>query len=229
MFNASKVEAPKGASKFPPVEPLEAGVYPGIFYQLIDLGLQKQEYQGEVKEPKIQLLTVYELLDEFMLDEEGNEDLTRPRLVSEDYPLNSLESDKAKSTIRYYGMDPKNEHGGDFSQLLGMPVMITLTATEGKNGKVYNNIAGVSAMRPKEASKVEGGVLDKVIFSATTPDMEVWGDLWKWVQDKIKDGIDYPGSDLEAQVNALGDDGKKETKKEKPAPKAEENSGDEDW
>ena len=69
-------------------EPIEPGSYPARLVQVIDLGLQPQEYLGEEKAPKIEITTTYELSDEFMKDEEGNDIEDKPRWVSETFPLN---------------------------------------------------------------------------------------------------------------------------------------------
>ena len=146
--NSNKIEQPV----------LDAGAYPGRVVQVIDLGVQPQRpYKGEDKPPAQEIMVTYELADEFIVDEEGNPVEDKPRWLSENFPLHNLQSDLAKSTKRYYAVDPDGVYDGDWTKLVGQPVMINITkdAGSGKNaGKVFNNVASTSSMRKKEADKL---------------------------------------------------------------------------
>lgn len=181
-------------------EPLDPGSYPSRLVMVIDLGLQPQTYDKESKPPKIEIMTTYELSDEFMKDEEGNEIKDKPRWLSETFTLNSLNSDKAKSTQRYLALDPNLEHDGDWSKLLITPATITVVNNPGKGknkGKVFNNIASVSTMRAKDAEKLPPLVNDARYFSLDEPDVELFLTLPQFVQDKIKGGLEFKGSVLD--------------------------------
>lgn len=227
-LNASKI---KQESNFERPDPLEPGTYPARVVQILSLGLQAQpDYKGQEKPPKQELMVTYEFLDEFLTDKETGEELEdKPRWLSETFPLNSLDSDLAKSTKRYFAIDPDNEFGGDWAQLAGMPVMVTLVQNESKkNGKVYENITGVSTMRSKEANKAPDLKNDPKVFDIDDPDMEVFGSLPQWIQDKMKDNLEFAGSALEAALE--GGEVKKEKKEEKTQVE-ETTDGDEgdDW
>lgn len=205
-------------SNGPRQEPIEPGSYPARLVQVIDLGLQPQEYMGEEKAPKIEITTTYELSDEFMKDEEGNDIGDKPRWVSETFPLNSLNTERAKSTARYYALDPKAEHGGDWSKLLSTPVTITLInkAGAGKNkGKVFNNISGVSTMRPRDAEKLPALVNDAKYLDLDNPDVELFLTLPQWVQDKIKKGLEFGGSKLDELLQNHKGKGNEKPKEQK--------------
>lgn len=201
-FNANNVPAGGGSNK--PREVCEAGTYPARLVSVLVLGIQPQRaYKGEDKPPKLELNTTYELLDEFMKDENGEDDLTKPRWISESFPFNNLSADLATSTKRYLALDPLQEHGGDWSELVETPCMVTVAITEGsgKNaGKKYENISNVATMRPKEASKAPALVNPTRLFDFYNPDIEVFNTLPDWMKDKIKGALDYPGSALEALV-----------------------------
>lgn len=240
-LNARKV---KNTNSGPKAPLLDEGAYPARLVQIIDLGVQPQEYQGEVKAPKNEIWTTYELVDEFMPDEDGEDDVTRPRWISESFPLNHLDSDRAKSTKRYYALDPKEEHEGEWSELLTKPVLVTIIQKETKTGE-YNNVGGTSAMREKEASKLPDLVNEPKVFLMSNPDVEVFLSLPQFLQDKIKDGLEYEGSKLEELLanhkGTVGNDEKKEKvkktqKKKSTAPDvsdgAEEtvsHGDDDDW
>lgn len=209
-LNASKVPTNSG----PQAPLLDEGAYPGRLVAVIDLGLQPQQYNGESKPPKNQLQTIYESSDEFMPDEDGEPDETKPRWFWEDFPLNNLKSDLATSTKRYFALDPKNEHGGDWAKLLGAPVMIALIRKKSKDGsKEYNNVGGTSSMRPKEAAKLPDLVNDPKVFNLEDPDVEVFLSLPERIQEKIKANLEYTGSLLEKRLAAHAKGEKVEEKK----------------
>ena len=199
---------------------LDEGAYPARLVQVIDLGLQPQrEWAGEAKPPAYELQTVYESSDEFMPDEDGNPDETKPRWFWDDFKLYSLKSDLATSTKRYYALDPNEEANGDWAQLIGRPVIIALTKTKGRDGTEYNNVGGTSSMRPKEAAKLPELVNEPKVFDLGDPDIEVFLTLPQRLQDKIKTNLNFEGSLLQKRLK----DHKAPTKDEvkKPAPKEE--------
>ena len=98
-FNANKVAT--GGSKFTPAAPVEVGTYPARLVQLIDLGVQpRKPYQGQEKDPIQMIWVTYELTNEFMKDESGNDIEDKPRWISESFPFYNLRADRAKSTAR---------------------------------------------------------------------------------------------------------------------------------
>lgn len=211
-------------------EALESGTYPARLVQVLDMGVQEQQpFKGEPKPPVQELMVTYEFADEFIKDEDGNDVEDKPRWLSETFPLHPLDSDLAKSTKRYYSLDPNVEYEGDWTQLIGSPVMVTVVNNPGKGknaGKVFNNIASTSAMRKKEADKMPelknpGKVLD--LDDADTADILLT--LPEWIQKKVKDGLEWEGC---AVQKALDGGAKKGAKEEKaPAKKARVVSEDE--
>ena len=204
-LNARKV---KHVSSGPKAPALDEGAYPARLVQLIDLGVQPQEYAGEKKAPKNELMITYEFTDEFMPDEDGNPDESKPRWLSERFPLNNLDSDKAKSTIRYYALDPKEEEEGEWPNLIGRPVLVTVTKKKTENGD-RNYIGGTAAPREKDAAKYPKLVNEPRVFLMDDPDVEVFKALPDWIQDIIKGGLEYEGSKLHQLLS-----GNKSTKKE---------------
>ena len=138
-LNASKV-----AGAGPKVEPLEPENYMARLVQVIDLGVQPQRpWKGEEKPPAREIMLTYELGTEFMKNDDGEDDPNKPRWLSERMPLHNLRSERARSTKRYYALDPKGTHKGDFTKLLGTPCLVAVVNNE-KDGRVYNNIGGVT-------------------------------------------------------------------------------------
>lgn len=216
-INARNVKNVGGGKKHPPLDP---GTYPARLVQVIDLGLQPQQpFQGQEKPPANELMLTYEFLDEFLKDEDGEDDPKKPRWYSETMPLHSLEADKAKSTKRYYAIDPNEDHEGDWAKMLGTPCMVTLVhkPRKGDPDNPYVNIAAVSSMRPKEAAKAPVLVNEPKAFDLDTPDLDIFFSLPEWLQKKIKDNLNFDGSELEkALANHKGGGKKKEEKVKKP-------------
>lgn len=202
--------------------PMDAGTYPARTVQIIYLGTQEQRpFKGQPKPDAPELMVTYEFVDEFCVDEEGNVQEDKPRWLSETFVLHGLGADKAKSTARYLALDPEQEHEGDWSELINIPCSVTVTATPGKGDKkdtIYNNIAAVSTMRAKDASKTPELVNPPKLFSAEEPDEEVLGSLPDWLQEKIKKSPEY----IEATTGV---------KKEEPEEDVdtEEEGDDEPW
>lgn len=221
-LNAKKAGGNNSNKQFVEQPILEAGSYPVRVVQIIDLGVQPQRpFKGEEKPPVHMIQLTYEFTDEFLVDEEGNPQEDKPRWLSEDFPLYNLKSERAKSTKRYYALDPSEDHEGDFSMLLGAPANALVTSYKIKSGpnegKERNKIQDLSAMRPKDASKTPELVNEPKIFSLEEPDLEVFMSLPEWLQDKIKGNLEYNGSALQ---EALGDE--KPKGKATPPPKEEE-------
>lgn len=198
---------------------IEPGTYPGRLVQIIDLGLQAQRpYQGKDKPPAQEVMLTYELVDEFMKDEKGNDIPDKPRWVSETLPFYGLHADKAKSTQRYLALDPKQEFEGDFSRTIGTPVNVTIV-NNAVGEKVYDNVATISTMRPRDAASCPELVNTPKVFDADAPDMEVFNSLPEWIQTKIKGNLKYEGSALQKLV---GSGGKREAPKAEEPPKQNE-------
>lgn len=211
----AKNEPKSGGNNVNKQEPMEAGTSPARVVQLIDLGLQAQRpYKGEEKKPVHEIKLTYEFLDEFCLDEDGNEIEDKPRWLSEDIAFHNLDCDLAKSTKRYNALDPKGELDGDFEGLVGLPCMVTVVNKDGtgKNkGRVFNNVGNVAGMRSKDAAKAPQLVNPPKIFLLANPDMEIFKSLPDFIQDKIKGNLEFKGSALDVALNG-GEEPKEDPK-----------------
>lgn len=207
-LNAKEVPMSGGGDRNRP-DPLEPGTYPARLVQVLLLGTQPQRpYKGEEKPPKLEIMLTYELLDEFLKDENGEDIDDKPRWLSETLPFNNLESELAKSTKRYFALDPDVNHGGDWARLVGTPCMVTVIVEEGKGknaGRSFENISAVSSMRPKEAQKAPELVNAPRVFDFFDPDIEVFNALPDWLKDKIKGAVDFGGSELERLLSGKND------------------------
>lgn len=225
----------KQQAKGPAQEPLDPGTYPCRVVQVLDLGVQTQKpFDNKPKAPVQEIMVTYEFLDEFCLDEDGEIQEDKPRWLSETFAFHSLDADLAKSTKRYRALDPQEVYEGDFTQLVNTPCMVTVVHNAGKGanaGKVYQNISGVSAMRPKEAAKAPDLVNEPKVFVLDEPDMVIYKSLPEWLQEKIAGNLEFEGSALQAALEADEAPAEKPKAKPKakpkPAPVEEEEEADE--
>lgn len=202
-LNAKKVGG-NGGNRTPQAN-IEPGTYPARLVQIIDLGLQAQRpYQGKDKPPAQEIMLTYELVDTFMLDENGEELTDKPRWISETLPFYGLYADKAKSTQRYNALDPNGEFDGDFSKAIGQPINVTIV-NNAVGDKIYDNIATISAMRPRDADKCPELVNPAKLFDLDAPDLEIFNALPEWLRDKIKGNLNFKGSPLEQLLTGGGD------------------------
>jgi hypothetical protein len=217
-LNASKAKG--GAPRTPP---LEAGAYPARLVQVIDLGLQPRSYKGEDKEPQQAIMLTYELVGEFLLDEQGEPQEDKPRWVSETLPLYPLGAEKAKSNERLKALDPQGKVEGDFTKLLGVPVVVNIVQNPSKTdaSKIYAKVSGLVPMRAKEVLNLPDLVNEPRFLDLDAPNKKVFDELPDWVKDKIRAGLEYRGSEAE---KVFGVGGKAEAKKE-PAKKEAEADG----
>ena len=65
-----------------------------------------------------------------------------------------------------------------------------------KNGRVYENIDGISPMRERDAKKCDPLVNEMWSFDLDEPDLEVFAKLPKFLQKKITDNLEFAGSPL---------------------------------
>lgn len=195
---------------------LEAGVYPARTVQIIDFGLQPQRpYKGQEKAPAYEIGITYELVDAFMVDENGEELLDKPRWVSENMPVYNLSADLAKSTRRYKALDPTEEFGGHFGMLTDIPCNVTIVINK-KGDKTYTNIADVGPMRPRDAAKCPELVNPTRVFDLSDPDLEIFNAFPKWIQEKIVGNLEYKGSKLEALLEGQTEEKPKGSSRKEP-------------
>jgi hypothetical protein len=198
---ALKASKNSGKSQFVEQANIAPGNYPARVVQIIDFGLQPQRpYKGKDKEPVNEIGFTYELVDEFMKDENGEDIKDKPRWISETLPFYGLYADKAKSTQRYNVFDPTGEWEGDFARAITQPVMVNIINNPGNNGKVYDNVASIAAMRPRDAANCPELVNPPRVFDLDNPDVDVFKSFPKCIHDKIKINLNYNGSKLQKLV-----------------------------
>lgn len=208
------LDASKAKGGAPRTPPLEQGLYKARVVQVIDLGLQPRSFAGEEKEPQQQIMITYELLDEFLLDEQGEPQEDKPRWLSETFGLNSPKVEKAKSTKRLLALDPSKKIV-DFSKLLGVPCVLSVVQNPSKTDatKIFNKISDVIAMKAKEQLGLPQLVNEPRSLDLDAPDKAVFDELPDWVKEKIRSGLEFKGSTAEKVFGGAKAEAKKEAAK----------------
>lgn len=227
-MSLNAAERPSSGGNFN-TEPLEAGTYPARIIGISNIGLHSQTYQGEAKDPIDNIGITYELLDEFLKDEDGNDLEDKPRWITEFMPFHHIKSERAKSTKRYLSVDPNLDFGGDWGQLLNSPIMLSVVqnAGKGKNqGKVFNNVDSISPMRPKEASKATPLKNPTFTFDFYDASIEDWNQAPGIVKTMVKKALNFAGSKMESWTVEDQEDEQPASTEKKVVKKV---SNEEDW
>lgn len=186
----SLVAKSEGSSNFIPVP---TGMHLARCYRIIDLGTQKSEYMGNVKQLHKMMLQ-FEVHGE---DAEGNPTVTAkgdPMTVSKNFTVTLAE----KSTLRkdlqsWRGRDftPDELRGFELKNVLGQWAMITVVETE-NNGNTYTNISNIN---PVPAAIKKNGLPDGKnelkIFSIDEPDMELFESFSDNLKNKIRQSPEW--------------------------------------
>lgn len=214
-------------SNFKRPDPLDTGSYPGRVVRVYDLGLQPQRtFPGNPpKGPAHEIHVTYELADEFLKNDAGEDLVDKPRWVSETFVLHPLSSDLATSTKRMKAIDVDDELDGDWTEALSHPIMINIVQNA-KGDKIYENVQSLSPMRKKDADKLDPLVNEAKFFDLQAPDLELYNSLPKWLQEKIASNLEFAGSPLEKLLKGAPTKEAKAPVKQaaKPAPEASDDA-----
>lgn len=192
-LNLSKI---KSTSR--PVTLIEEGTYPARVVQIIDLGVQRNNFDA-AKPPKQKVRVSYELVTEFVEDENGDPDESRPRWVHEEFFLSPMTQEKGTSTKRMKAYDPKGELEGDLTLALGRPCLVTVSTKQKKDKTGSYNIVptdGVSA--PMKGFPVPELVNDPVLFLTDSWDEEIYQSLPEFIRDIIDSRVVADSEEPEA-------------------------------
>lgn len=232
-LKAKRVKQSSRTSLKSPV--LEADTYPARLVQVLDLGKQQNYFDKEKINHEIML--TYELVTEHCLDENDQPVTDKPRWLSEninmvDLPENMSVSQiytdqfksKSKLVQRCRAFDPKGSLDFDLSEMVNMPCALTVIQRKKKDGDLTNAIGGVTA--PMKGLQIDDLANPPKVFSLEEPDLEIFGSLPDWLQDKIKGNLEFKRSKLDKLLNGET----AEEPKSAPEPETtEESDDDQPW
>lgn len=169
--------------------PVARGSHMARLVGLVDLGLQPQRpYEGKAKPPAYRIRLTFELPKQ-RIEINGE---SRPRWIDKEITFSTFEN---SNMVKFYNvLDPDGTHKGDWRKLIGAECAVVVVHNE-YQGKIYDNIQDITPiMEGIEVPPLEN---EPRIFDLSSPDMEQWERLPKFLQDKIKANLEFKGSKLE--------------------------------
>lgn len=168
------------------------GLHYAVCYQVIDLGTQVVEWQGERKEQrKVQI--------SWEVPEERVEDTGHPCSIHNRYTFSSHEKAKLRHDLESWRgksftdeeLDPDNPKGFDIRNLLGKACQINVVHNE-RNGKTYANIASI--VPPPKGKQTPDTENEHIYFSMDNPaefDRDAFNKLPDFLQEIIRKSPQY--------------------------------------
>lgn len=191
-LNINQVQQPQGGSR----ELLEAGPQMARLVQIIDLGLQKQKpFKGKEKRPAFQVQLTFEFPND-TIEVDGEE---KPKWKSRRVNLSTHEKSTCARWMRV--LDPKGESKGDLTKLIGTPCLALIVHEAGTGpyeGQTFDKVEDLMPlMKGQEVPELQN---DPRVFDLTSPDMDVFNGLPDFLQNIIKENLEYDGSKLQNLV-----------------------------
>lgn len=175
-----KPQTKQGDYELPTAEPKI-----GIVYRVVDMGTQKKEWEGEVKNVK-QVALFFEFPHDLTKD-------GRPKVMSAIYTANLGERSKLRPIVRDLTQTdvPSNINGFDLVSLLGKSGVIDIAHTTDKNGKVRAKIVNISKVMKGTSIPEPHNELQFFDISKERYTDEMFEKLPKWYQEKITESPEY--------------------------------------
>jgi hypothetical protein len=179
-----------GGGTFTPVPP---GMYLARCYRIVDLGTQKSEYLGQIKNlPKVML----------QFEVHGEDDAGKPLVTAKGEPMsiskNFTLSLAEKATLR---KDLQTWRGKEFTadelrgfqidNVLGAWAMIAITKAVGNNGKEYTNIANINSVPKAMKANLPEGHNKCAAFYIESPDMDMFETFSDNLRAKIEQSPEW--------------------------------------
>ena len=163
---------------------LEAGSYAAVCSQIIGLGPQETPWGNQEK-----IKMRFEVPSERVEFERDGEKINAPAIIWATYTSSLSSKANLRHDLESWRGRPftaEELKGFDLDNILGKPCMISVIHREGKNGRTYANIAGISKL-PKgmDAPEPEG---DLVSFDPRKHSEAQFDALPEWLQALVTAG-----------------------------------------
>lgn len=180
-LNAKNAETQAGK----PIPVIEDGTYAARLIRVVDLGVQQNPFDKEKRANEI--IITFELMDEFLLDEDGNEDPEKPRVMS-DFVKLYRGADKGKNVNFLRALDPTNQYDGDWGALQAAqaPCLLNIIVKNKDSGD-KNQIDSISP--PMKGMSFRDTIVPGYVFDLDNPDREVYDEFPDWIKEKINTRI----------------------------------------
>lgn len=169
-------------------ERIPEGTYAARLISIIDLGTQPQtDWQtGDPTDPKARVLFTWELPTETI--ESNNEDTGevehKARRISKEYTLSNFEQSNLMKLIKALSA---GEPITSLTQMLGFPCMVSIGSTINGKAKITTVMKAPTGMQIDECS------YEPTYFDFDNPDQDLFVSQAGWIQQKIREAINYTG------------------------------------
>jgi len=169
----------------------EAGATVGMLFSLVDLGTQKQTWDGEEKwMGKVRLsFELPDQLDEYEVVENGKTTkMSKPMVVSIEQTRSLGEKASLRKLLEQWrGQTFTSAELKAFSlkNLLGKPAMLTLIHKTSQQGRQYCAIAGASKL-PKGMKAPANTTNAQMYYEIEQGEGGQFSEMPEWLQDKIR-------------------------------------------
>lgn len=168
---------------------MEVGVYMARVVRLVDLGVQRREYKGEVKLPQQKLQFTFEFPTELI--KVGDEE--KPRWMSKAYGVSFTELSSLTPLLKALKVT-EEEFKANPECVLNRPCQLTVDGYKDKNGD--DKVAIGQATQVMKGMEVAPLFNDTSSFSIDDPDMEMWDTFPNWMKDIIRSAENFVDSPL---------------------------------
>lgn len=170
-----------------------AGVFPAVCVQVIDLGTQRNEYDGDITNVR-QVRLGWELTGEDKLGSGASHLMNdgNPFLVTEIYTLSLNEQANLRAILEgWRGVTFTDDElkGFDIAKLLGKPCLLDIEHKAKRNGGTKSKVK--SAKRWPSGQPTPAFKNSTVMFSLNEFSQPVFESLSQWVRDKIASSPEY--------------------------------------
>lgn len=172
-------------------EPIPAGTYLARCYSMVQIGTVEEEFQGQKK--KVNKVRIsWELPTEMKVFDPAKGE--QPQAISKEFTLSMHE----KSTLRAFltswrgkGFTEEEASAFDITKLLGVPCMLSIVHTPGKQdpSKVYDKIASISTVMKGMTPPPQ--INPSFEFTFDPFDQAKFDSLPDFLKDKIRQSDEY--------------------------------------
>lgn len=167
-------------------DPVPAGTYAAVCYEMVDLG---EQYSERFNNTSRQVLIGWQIPSE-TITIDGVE---KPRVVSKQYTLSLNTKARLRSDlVSWRGRDFTEQElkGFDLKNIVGKPCMLSIIHKD-SNGKTYANVSGILAMPKGTPKPALSSPDDIIIFDLDADPLEKINDLPQWIAERIRRSSTY--------------------------------------
>jgi len=191
---------------FTPVPP---GMHLARCYRIVDLGTQRSEFQGVIKNQR-KVMLQFEVHGE---DDAGNAIVTQkgePMSISKNFTLSLADRATLRTDLQTWRgkeFTADELRGFELKNVLGAWAMLNISKSLGKDNKEYTNIATINSV-PKQLRATLPVSSNKIaMFTIDDPDMVMFETFSKTLKGKIEASPEWQSRSYQQEQNDSANSG----------------------